>query len=177
MKSNIIVTILFLLGIGFSGCTKDNSSSGTNDIVPPTEDSSTNGSIGGLDTPIDNLIDTNLSIDNPSDDYSNESSHAYVIDLDVEVTGDLEISDDIDFFKFTLRQQTTVEFDKSSRSGNVGNSDTFYFDVFDDSNNNLLHVYTSNSDKHSLTLGAGTYYIRVKTFDDDITGYRFILNS
>ena len=112
-----------------------------------------------------------------SDDYSNDLASAQAIDLNIAVTGDLEVSDDVDYFTFTLNQQTTVEFEKESRLGTVGQASAFYFTVYDSANNNLLQNYTTSLDKHSLTLNAGTYYIRTSTISNDITGYRFILNA
>ena len=115
-----------------------------------------------------------------SDDYSNDKENAYVIDLNLETLGDLEVSNDKDYFKFTLNQQTAVEFEKQATIGNVGQASYSYFDVYDSSNKSLVSaLVTSTTSTHTLPLEAGTYYIKVNTVSigNGITGYRFILNA
>ena len=112
-----------------------------------------------------------------NDDYSNTIVNAKEIDLNTLITGDLEVSDDIDYFKFTLTERSTISFEKKSNSGTIGTSTWSYFSIYNKVGTRLLNEsIQDNVTTHSLTLDSGVYIVKIETFSNDITGYEFILN-
>jgi hypothetical protein len=112
-----------------------------------------------------------------ADDYTNIIANAHEISLNTQIIGDLETSNDMDYFKFTLNEQTTIEFERENSLGNVGVKDTFNFDVYNSMGTKILNEFTNSNEKNILTLNAGTYYINVNAFNNYVTGYQFILNA
>ncbi|MCJ8327690.1 MAG: hypothetical protein MJK08_11410 [Campylobacterales bacterium] len=158
MKINNIKLIILLsvVMIIFSACGGDSSSPINNNNNPVNKNSQTV----------------------TRDDNSNTTTNAQEISLNNQVIGNLEVADDIDYFKFILTEQTTVEFERKSTYGNVGQSNLSWFYVYNNSGTNLLDDSMSSSiTKQSLTLNSGTYYIKISTLSNNLTGYQFILNA
>jgi hypothetical protein len=129
----------------------------------------------------------NFIIPNIPDDYSNTTIGAKVINLNIPIEGDLETSNDIDYFKFILDETTTIEFEKEASYGTIGNKYHMRFELFrgDHGQEQLLGeiIYEDESLKHILTLEAGTYYIKISPLlesygtTSNTSGYLFVLNG
>lgn len=134
------------------------------------------GTIDSLTKTVNIVIN---SVEDVTDDHPNTTTNVTTINLNSEVTGNLELSDDVDYFKFVLTETKTVEFERESVNGTVGQAKYAYFDVYNNAGSRILDdsVNQYSVTKQSLTLTAGTYYIKIATFGNDVTGYRLILNS
>lgn len=144
-------------------------------IIANVKDASNNSTLKEITISINDVYEDNATNGNTStDDYPNTLSDAQSITLNTSVIGDLELSDDVDYFKFTLTEKTTVEFERISIEGKIGQSNLANFDVFNSSGVNILNDYLSGSnEKQSLSLEAGTYYIKISTALNDMTGCLF----
>jgi len=96
------------------------------------------------------------------DDYANTQEDAHVIALDTTVSGNLEVSDDVDIFKFDLDQQATVDIELFSTHASI-------IKVFN--NTTTFTSSLTSSYLYSFTLDPGTYFIQIKV-NADITDYQ-----
>ncbi|NWF66437.1 MAG: pre-peptidase C-terminal domain-containing protein [Campylobacterales bacterium] len=107
-----------------------------------------------------------------SDDYPNTQSSAQEITLNSTMNGSIEMSGNVDWFKFTLQNDDGIIIN------NAGNSNGSYpYIVLYNSNLTQLAKETvSNNDTVATkNLTAGTYYIKVYIYDSGITNYHFDL--
>jgi len=133
---------------------------------------------GAIATDTVNVLVKAVTNNVSTDDYSNTKSNAQEIDLNTEITGDIELSNDVDYFKFVLTEQTTVAFERQSVTGNIGQENLARFKVYDGNGVELLDDYLSRfSKKQILTLDSGNYYIEISPVSNDLTGYVFRLNT
>ena len=114
-----------------------------------------------------------------NDDYSNTLDNAHPISFNAQTTGNLEVSDDIDYFRFTIDSETSIEFERLSVAGDVGQAQFANFEVYNSSGTILLQdfILYNRTAIHSLTLDRGVYYIKISTYSNNITGYQLILNN
>ena len=155
------IFLVMVSSLVFTGCNSNTSNNENNTTTQDTNDTNSTPETNGTDT-----------------EGANSRFDAISISLNTEVTGDLEIATDVDYFTFTLSQQTTVEFERQSATGTVGQAKFANFEVLDGSGASLLRDYMDEYEatKQSLTLDAGTYYIKISTNSNNSTGYRLILN-
>lgn len=125
-----------------------------------------------------NLTIMNLGVVT-SDDYPNTIQGAEAIDLNIMINGDIEVSDDVDYFTFALDGRTSVEFERVSNLGNVGIKNYAHFGVIDSMGTVLLDDTSKDYEtrKNALTLEAGTYYVALGSYSNNLTGYQFRLSA
>ena len=103
-----------------------------------------------------------------SDDYSNSQIGATQISLNTKTTGNLELSDDVDYLKFELTAKTTVTIESLGTLNN-GN-----FEIYKEGISTRLFSGSFNNyniETDNLTLDAGVYYIKVYSILNYLTGY------
>jgi len=123
------------------------------------------------------------------DDYSDIPTESYPIKLNSSTSGNLETLKDIDYFRFTLSQSTSITLSIKAIEGNTNNIDSGFLAYIYDNLNNQVEAVGIYHKYKPILLKAGTYYIKVKKIkksDDDVypgliiggvSGYQFILNE
>ena len=108
-----------------------------------------------------------------SDDYPNSFSTAQSIDLGSKVTGELEVSGDEDYFKFTLDNNDGVIIDAKS----LTKYDYPYLVLYNSSRVELRKEMIGSAYTEHLVfnLSAGTYYIRIYHYNKATLSYTFDL--
>lgn len=107
-----------------------------------------------------------------SPDYSNTMAGASEIPLSSSLDGRISPNNDSDYFKIILTQQTAVRIETAQQAGQ-SNMDT-YLRLYDASGTQLEADDDDGADNFSLiqrTLNAGTYYIRVHSYNNASSGY------
>ena len=124
------------------------------------------------------------------DDYPNTPSDAGFILLNTELRGNLETSNDEDWFKFTVDTLDGFEFILKGNEDSGQNTEGWSAyplalmteeEAFKTYPNTLIDAFYVSYDpnypeKYTLNLEPGIYYIKVSTFDG-VSGYSFQVNS
>jgi len=122
------------------------------------------------------------------DDYPSTAGEANSILLNVELQGSLETTGDIDWFKFTIETLDGIEFIWKTNEGTVNSHQMVNFDVMSEAEafqtypNLIVDGFfksntTTPSESALVNLNPGVYYIKVYTYDDDLSGYTIQVNS
>ncbi len=115
------------------------------------------------------------------DDYTDTKEKAKEIELDNEVKGEINISGDVDCFKFAPSESGCYYLDKLNIKRTFGDEDIKLYQVFSIYGSDFLTVDVdySNMDAVSFCLTKGvTYYISFKSsFTNDLFTYSFILKE
>ena len=133
-------------------------------IVVTAKDSLNNSSSQNVTINITNVDEGTVG----SDDYSNSQIGATQISLNTKTTGNLELSDDVDYLKFELTAKTTVTIESLGTLNN-GN-----FEIYKEGISTRLFSGSFNNyniETDNLTLDAGVYYIKVYSILNYLTGY------
>ncbi len=155
-----------------------NISNGELSGTPTFEDAGTYSNI--VISVTDNISITSLNsfeITVNSDDYNDTQNEAYSINLETNIMGTIEVSDDVDYFKFYISENTIMKF-KIEKTSTTGSVYAYIYNSLGEVVSNKS-VYSFSSTSYStdyLTLKSGTYYIKIKSNSPNTT-YEIILND
>ena len=122
------------------------------------------------------------------DDYPNTPEEAQNVLLNTEIQGNIELTNDTDWFKFTVDTLDGFEFVWKTGLGTVNNNNIIYVNVFTEEealSNSILTIslisetvfyFDTPSVSNFLNLEPGVYYIRIR-HPSELTGYEFQVKS
>jgi hypothetical protein len=146
------------------------------EIYVVATDSSNNSSQSGIiGIQVIDVYENTVPSENISlDDYSNTQSSATEVSLNTTTTGSLELSDDIDYLKFELTEQTTISIEALTTL-NLANYEIYKQGL---SNKIFDSSFNNNSTKiDNLTLDSGVYYIKIYSILNYLTDYQIAIKG
>lgn len=115
--------------------------------------------------------------DEPNDDLNTQ---AMSIKLDKQYTGNLTTKDDIDYYKFSLKEKRKVWIDFSHQKTSTNNT-LWSVSLLGDSEGSILDLNSTgekaNLTSNSVRLPAGNYYIKITDYYWSDIDYSFCINS
>jgi len=108
-----------------------------------------------------------------ADDWGDTFSDAKEVTLNTKVTGALESSGDVDFFKFTLDEDDGVIIDAKS----LTDFNYPYLVLYNENHEEIFKemIGTAREEHMAFNLSKGTYYIKIYDYDDGVLSYYFKL--
>lgn len=125
-----------------------------------------------------NHISANESFKETSGGTNNDMQNANIISLNTRYYGQIAINDEIDFYKFTLKEQSQINI--------IANTNILhtYFDIYDVYGKKIWGTSAGGNDKvassidEKINLVSGIYYLCVsKWIKSDLGNYNFLIST